>query len=388
MNKRYLSVKVSPISQVIARGDSLRKQGRNILDAGVGEFYKRTPQEIVDAALEGARSAEFGYTDVRGIDALRSTVVEKYRSEYGFSGVCDSNVIVTAGAKHALFNCMQALLNDGDEVVVFSPYWPSYPAMITAAGGRPIIVSAPEFGVEYDIQKFSSCLSSRVRAVIINSPSNPSGQKIQQKTLRLLLNSILRNSDAFVIFDEVYKSIDWSNEDDQQLGEWLPSDLISRVILVNSLSKSCSMTGWRVGYLFANDKIINILKNIQSQSISNVTTIAQHAAVYALKNESRIALDISRELKVKSMRLSGVLNEIDGIKIASPFAGFFCFPDVSDLVQRLGLKNDIELSERLLDDYGLLVVPGVAFGRGGHIRLSYGISGHDMDMLCQILSEV
>lgn len=387
LNKYLSKTSISPISTLVAKAKNLKKNGINIIDAGAGEFYKRTNKEIIHAGLIGITKREFGYTNVRGIDPLREQLLLKIRKFYDIPFANDNNIIVTAGAKHALYSIFQTLINPGDEVIIFAPYWPSYPEMIKTFGG---IVKIFDISIlnKKSTSKFEKLLSVKTKAVVFNSPNNPSGSIFPSDLYLSFVMSTLKKSNAFIMHDNVYDQLSWLSNKIKFPFSHLDTWEIKRNIIINSLSKSCSMTGWRVGYVYAQEKLIEVLTAVNSQSISNIPVIAQHAAIYAVKNETKIAEKICNELKINANKLSASLNEIKDIDFIAPESGMFCFVNFKKYILKNNFKNDIDLADYLLNRYNLVVVPGSVFGKKYYMRFSFGVSKSNLNKIIDIIGMI
>ena len=386
-NKQLSKTSISPISSLVAKARYLKKNGKTIIDAGVGEFYKRTNEEIIQAGLNGIKKKEFGYTNVRGIDPLREQILYKIKNFYDISSATDENIISTAGAKHALYCIFQALINPDDEVIIFSPYWPSYPEMIKTFGGKVKLFDISNVKSN-SIFKFEKLLSSKTKAVIFNSPSNPSGNILPEEIYLSFVLSSLKNSKAFIIHDNVYEYISWSAKNIKFPFLKLGPNAIKRNIIVNSVSKSCCMTGWRVGFIYASHGLIKILTAINSQSISNIPVIAQYAAIHAIKNESEIADQICSELKENVKKISYSLNKVYGINFIIPESGMFCFVDFKKYILRYNFSSDVDFADYLLNEYGLVVIPGSVFGKPDFLRFSFGVSKINLKKIITIINKL
>ena len=386
-NKQLSKTSISPISLLVAKAKNIKRNGQTVIDAGVGEFYKRTNEKVIQAGFKGIIKNEFGYTNVRGIDLLREQILYKIKNFYEISTAIDKNIISTAGAKHGLYCIFQSIINPGDEVVIFAPYWPSYPEMIKTFGGKVKVFDISNLNSK-SIFKFEKLLTSKTKAVVFNSPSNPGGYLLAEEYYFSLVLSSLKNSNAFILHDNVYEHLSWSPKNIKFPFSKLDSKDISRNIIVNSVSKSCSMTGWRVGFVFASHDLIKILTAINSQSISNIPVVAQYAAIYALKNESKIAKEICDELRENSKTLSIALNNINNVNFVEPEAGMFCFVNFSSYIKKNNFKNDTDFAYYLLNKFGLVTVPGIFFGKKNFLRISFGVSKSVLTRIIKILKKL
>jgi aspartate aminotransferase len=286
-------------------------------------------------------------------------------------------VVVSCGAKHTLYNLAQALFDAGDEVIIPSPYWVSYPDIVVLAGGQPVIVNTQEKdGFKIKPEQLKAAITGRTCAVVINSPSNPTGAAYTPKELKALAD-ILVDKDILVISDDIYEKMIYGSFPFANMVTVEPK-MKDKTIVVNGVSKAYAMTGWRIGYAAGPDEIIAAISKIQSQNTSNPTSISQKAAVEALNGDQEVVSVMVREFKKRRDIIVQLLNDISGIKCLSPDGAFYVFPNVSKIYGRSfkgkKISNSTDLIEYLLDEANVAIVPGAAFGSDDHIRLSYATS--------------
>lgn len=373
---RLRGLEPSATLAMAARAKALRKEGRPIIDLTAGEPDFDTPDAIKDAGHEAIRSGFTKYTPAGGIAELKEAVREKFHEEYGIR--CGpGEVTISCGAKHALFNAFMAICGPGDEVVMFSPYWTSYPDIVRMAGGTPIFVPTREAtGFVPEPEALEDALTERTVAVILNSPNNPSGAVYPPEILRDLAG-ILKNRDIFVVSDDIYSILVYGGEVFASIVSW-GDEIRSKTILINGVSKTYSMTGWRIGYATGPREVIQAMEAIQSHSTSNPTSISQKAALEALTGTDdsvetmRLEFDKRREGMVKALR------EIPGFSLTEPKGAFYAFPRVSTLYGKKfdgqEIQGSMGLAEALLEGANVAVIPGMAFGDDDCIRLSYATS--------------
>jgi len=382
--QRTLGIKPSVTLAIAAKAGKLRAEGVKVANFSAGEPDFDTPERIKDAAIEALRKGMTKYTDVRGIEPLRDAVVQKYQREFGLSYRRD-DVLVSCGAKHALYNVLQAVVDPGDEVVIPAPYWVSYSDMALLAGGVSKIIATSE-KTEFHItaDQLAATLTPRTRVFILNSPCNPTGATYERDEL-LAIGRILENHDCLIISDDIYEKIIYEGAQFHNLAALCPA-LRKRTILVNGVSKSYAMTGWRIGYAIGPADIIGAAAKIQSQSTSNPTSIAQAAALEAIRGrQDEVALMV-REFHRRRDAIVERLNQIDGIRCLKPQGAFYVFPNVSGLFGKRAkdkiLSAPCDVADFLLEEAKAAVVPGEDFGSKEHVRFSYATSLDEIEQGC------
>ena len=359
------------------KAKELQRQGKPVISFGVGEPDFDTPQWIKDAAIEAMRQGKTKYTPVAGIPELREAIVRRFLREQGVE-YPSAGVVVTTGAKQALYELFQVLLDPGDEVIVPSPYWVTYPDQIILAGGVPVIVPVGiERGFAFGLEQLKAAATPRTRAVVLNSPQNPSGTVLSQDEVRAIGEFAAAN-DIVIVSDEVYGKLIYDG-----LSHCSPA-AASRAardatVVIDAVSKSYAMTGWRIGYLITSDlKLSQAVQNLQSQLTSNANTIAQWAAAAALDGADndiaamRDAFQARRDLMVEGLR------RLPGFETDLPHGAFYCFPRVREVLDHpprgLRWQDADELAAYLLEEANVAVVPGSGFGMPDYLRFSYATS--------------
>ncbi|MFB3924953.1 MAG: pyridoxal phosphate-dependent aminotransferase [Syntrophales bacterium] len=373
---RTAKIKPSPTLAITARAQYLRAQGRNIIGFGAGEPDFDTPANIKLAAITAIEGGFTKYTPVGGIDelkdAIRSKLLRDNRLDYQHQ-----QIVVSCGAKHALYNLAQVLFEEGDEVIVPAPYWVSYPDIILLTGARPVILETKESeGFKIDPTRLKSMTGRNTKAVILNSPSNPTGIAYDASELAALAEVMLEKK-ILVISDDIYEKIVYDGFSFHNIAEVHP-EIKDATIVVNGVSKAYSMTGWRIGYAAGPREIISAMTEMQSQNTSNPTSISQKAATEALNGDQSIVAEMVREFKMRRDYIVRELNDIPGVHCLNPRGAFYVFPNVAGLFgtsfKGRKINGSAELSEYLLDEADVAVVPGVPFGSDHHVRLSYATS--------------
>jgi aspartate aminotransferase len=383
--ERTLGIKPSVTLAIAAKAGKLRAQGIDIVNFSAGEPDFDTPERIKAAAVDALRKGMTKYTDVKGIEPLREAIAEKYLRDHGLSYRKDE-VLVSCGAKHSVYNIMQAVVDPGDEVLIPAPYWVSYSDMALLAGGVSKIIPTTE-ATNFRIipEQLEAALTRRTRVFILNSPCNPTGATYNRDEL-LAISRILEKHDCLVLADDIYEKIVYENFQVYNLVALSPK-LRERAIIVNGVSKTYAMTGWRIGYALAPGDIISAAAKIQSQSTSNPTSIAQAAALEALRGPQDEVVMMVQEFEKRRNVIVDRLNSITGIKCFKPQGAFYVFPNISGLFGKMSndkkLASPCDVADYLLEEAKVAVVPGEDFGSKEHIRFSYATSLEDIEKGCR-----
>lgn len=376
LSRRLDPIKPSPTLALNAKAKALAAQGVDIVGFAAGEPDFDTPDFIKQAAVKALEQGFTKYTATPGIPELRKAISEKLAKENGLA-FTPEQVLVSCGAKHSLYNVFQALLDPGDEVIIFSPYWVSYPDMVQLAGGTPVIVPTREAdGFAPDPALLKQALSPKTKAVILNSPSNPTGAVLSTEALKAVAE-VLRDHDCLVVSDDIYERLLYTDAPFQNLFNVAP-ELLPRAVVVNGFSKAYSMTGWRLGYAAGPAALIAGMKMIQDQSTSNAASMGQKAAVAALTGPREPIEAMVKEFRARRDLFVEGLNAIEGIRCRKPEGAFYVFPSIEGLFgksyQGAKLHSSMQVSEILLNDFRVAAVPGQPFGAEGFIRMSFATS--------------
>jgi len=372
---RLNAIKPSPTLALNAKAKALLAQGVDVVSFAAGEPDFDTPDFIKQAAIDALGQGFTKYTPTAGIPELREAICAKLARDNHLTYAPDQ-VLVSVGAKHSLYNIFQALLNEGDEVIILSPYWVSYPEMVQLAGGKPVIIETrEEDGFAPDPEVIRKALTPRTKALIINSPSNPSGVVLSRDTLAKIAEAV-RGHDCLLVSDDIYEKLLYAGEF-SNIGNVAP-DLVSRLVVVNGMSKAFSMTGWRLGYAAGPKWLISGMQMIQDQSTSNPSSFSQKAAVAALKGPESLFEPMVKEYRARRDMVVEALNSMDGVRCRTPEGAFYVLPNISGLYGRFykgtPLKGSLQVSEILLNDFRIAAVPGAPFGVDANIRLSFATS--------------
>ena len=370
---RMQRIKPSPTLAVTARAAKLKAEGKDIIGLGAGEPDFDTPAHIAEAGIAAIRGGMTRYTNVDGTPELKDAIIAKFQRDNGLT-YARNQILVSAGAKHTIFNLMQALLDDGDEVVIPAPFWVSYPDMALLAGGVPVIVSAgPEQGYKITPAQLDAAITPKTKLFILNSPSNPTGAAYTRAELAALGEVLLRHPQVVIGTDDMYEHIWWGPEPFCSLVTACPA-LYDRTVTINGVSKSYAMTGWRIGYCGGPSELIKAMATLQGQSTSNPTSISQHAAAVALNGDQACVREMNQHFKARHDWLVAALNSLPGVSCLPGFGTFYAFANVKGAMEKLGCADDNAFAEKLITDALVAVVPGSGFGAPDHMRLSFACS--------------
>lgn len=373
--QRIKLIKPSPTLALNARAKALAAQGVDVAGFVAGEPDFDTPEFIKQAAIDSLKAGFTKYTPTAGIPELREAICAKLQRDNQLTYAPDQ-VLVSVGAKHSLYNVFQALLNEGDEVIILSPYWVSYPDMVMLAGGKPVFVETrEENGFAPDPEAIRRALTPRTRAIVLNSPSNPSGAVFSRAALEGIASAV-RSHDCLIISDDIYEKLLYQGQF-ANIGNVAP-DLVPRLVVVNGMSKAYSMTGWRLGYAAGPKPLIAGMQMIQDQSTSNPASMVQKAALAALKGPTDFIGTMVEEYRARREMIVSGLNALQGVRCRKPEGAFYVFPNMQGLLGRTykgaPLGSSARIAEVLLDDFRVAVVPGAPFGAEGYVRLSFATS--------------
>lgn len=382
---RIQRVKPSPTLAVTARVAELRAAGKDIIGLGAGEPDFDTPDHIKAAGIQAIKDGFTRYTAVDGTPTLKKAIIAKFKRDNGLDYAADQ-VLVSCGGKQSFYNLCQAMLNTGDEVIIPAPYWVSYPDMVLLAEAEPVIVATGvDSHFKISAEQLDAAITPKTRLFVINSPSNPTGVAYSRAELESLGEVLRKHPQVLIATDDMYEHILWSEEPFSNILDACP-DLYERTIVLNGVSKVYAMTGWRIGYAGGPADLIKAMKKVQSQSTSNPASISQAAAQAALEGDQSCIEPMIKAFRERHDFVVEALNRIPGVVCLPADGTFYCFPQVQAVIDRLdAVSNDIELAEYLLDNAGVALVPGSAFGAPGYVRISFATS---MDILKDALARL
>lgn len=376
LSERAKRIKPSPTLSIDAKAKAMKASGIDIVSFGVGEPDFDTPENIKEAAIKAIKEGFTKYTPVGGIDSLKDAIIEKFNKDNNLNYTREE-IIVSCGAKHSLYNIAQALLNPGDEVLIPSPYWVSYPDQVLLNDAIPVFVKTYESdSFMLRPEAIESSITKKTKALILNSPSNPTGLTYDRKTLEKIAEVVLRYG-IFVISDEIYEKLTYDGFKHVSIASF-DNEIKAKTTVVNGLSKAYAMTGWRVGYAAGPKELIKAMTNIQSQSTSNPTSIAQKAAVEALRGPQDFITVMLAEFDKRRRFLINELNSVPGMSCLAPTGAFYAFPNTSKLYGKSAgertISSSSDLALYLLEEANVALMHGDAFGDDDHVRLSYATS--------------
>ncbi len=381
-------IKPSPTIAVTQKARELKAAGKDVIGLGAGEPDFDTPDNIKQAAIKAINDGDTKYTAVDGTPALKKAIVEKFKKENNLDYTTDQ-ITVGAGGKHVIYNAMMATLNEGDEVIVPAPYWVSYPDMVLLAGGKPVIMECDEkqgFKINpIDLEKF---ITPKTKWIILNSPSNPTGACYSEQDIKAIAAILEKHNHVYILSDDIYEHVTYEGFKFFTIAQI--NSLKDRVLTMNGVSKAYSMTGWRIGYAAGPKDIVKAIAKIQSQSTTNPSSISQAAAVEALSGTQGFIKERANSFQERRDFVVNALNAIDGIECLNPDGAFYVFPSCKGLMGKKDsngneIKSDTDFVQSLLENSGIAVVQGSAFGLEGFFRISYATS---MDNLKKAMDKI
>ena len=381
-------IKPSPTIAVTQKARELKAAGKDVIGLGAGEPDFDTPDNIKQAAIKAINDGDTKYTAVDGTPALKKAIVEKFKKENNLDYTTDQ-ITVGAGGKHVIYNAMMATLNEGDEVIVPAPYWVSYPDMVLLAGGKPVIMECDEkqgFKINpIDLEKF---ITPKTKWIILNSPSNPTGACYSEQDIKAIAAILEKHNHVYILSDDIYEHVIYEGFKFFTIAQI--NSLKDRVLTMNGVSKAYSMTGWRIGYAAGPKDIVKAIAKIQSQSTTNPSSISQAAAVEALSGTQDFINERANSFQERRDFVVNSLNAIDGIECLNPDGAFYVFPSCKGLMGKKDpngneIKSDTDFVQSLLENSGIAVVQGSAFGLEGFFRISYATS---MDNLKKAMDKI
>ncbi|HOX46284.1 MAG TPA: pyridoxal phosphate-dependent aminotransferase [Myxococcota bacterium] len=375
LSQRVQAIQPSVTLAITARAKALQAAGERVLPMAAGEPDFPTPAPIREACVRALEAGHTGYAPSAGIPELRAAVRKRVQAELGLA-YGDDQVVVSCGAKHCLFNAMQSLLGPGDRGLVQSPYWVSYPAQMVLAGAEPVLLPIPASGAGLNRPALEAALGERTRVLVLNSPCNPSGHVLSADDIDYVAG-LARQNDLTIVSDDIYDQLIYGPERPAHILRRHP-DLQDRVIVVHGVSKTYSMTGWRLGYALGPKPVIAAMRKVQDQSTSNATTFVQHAAITALESPPALVAGMLAAFAERRKRIVAGLSGLPGLRCQAPDGAFYAFPDVSGLLARSldgqAVGSALRLAELLLERERVACVPGEAFGAPGYLRFSFACS--------------
>jgi aspartate aminotransferase len=381
-------IKPSPTIAVTDKARALKAAGRNVIGLGAGEPDFDTPENIKEAAIRAIREGRASkYTAVDGIPELKAAIAQKFKRENGLD-YKPSQITVSVGGKQVLYNAFMATLNPGDEVIIPAPYWVSYPDMVLLAGGKPVeVVCTMENGFKITAAQLERAITPKTKWFLLNSPSNPSGAAYSRAELKALTDVLMKNTHVHVMTDDMYEHLTYDGFVFTTPAQVEPA-LYGRTLTINGVSKAYCMTGWRIGYAGGPEPLIKAMAMIQSQSTTNPAAVSQWAAVEALSGPREFIAKHNRIFQERRDLVVSMLNQANGIKCPTPEGAFYVYPSCAGTMGRTTpsgkkLASDEDFVTELLDQEGVAVVHGSAFGLGPAFRISYATKTDDLEEACR-----
>jgi aspartate aminotransferase len=381
--RRVLQTPSSDTLTLSATANQLKAQGKPIINLTVGEPHFLTPEPIRQAVIGTLKQGLYAkYTAVEGMLSLKTAIIKKFLRDNQLQ-YSPEQIIVTTGAKQAIYNLMQTLLEEGDEVIIPAPYWGSYPAMVALTSASTVVISSSiEQHFKITPEQLEQAITPKTKLLILNNPNNPTGVVYRHEELQALSEVLLKHPNIIILSDDIYESIYWAPVPFKNIVQICPA-LYDRTVVVNGVSKAYAMTGWRIGYAAGAKELIKYMTLVQSQSTSCPNAIAQFAAQVALEIDPQYVCAMNQTYQENHMQMQQALNQIPNIHCLAAKGAFYSFPAVHTLLKNTKLKTDIELAEYLLHEAHLATVPGTGFGAPGHLRFSFAL---ESDLLKEALA--
>lgn len=375
--RKQLASRVSTLSPsttlaITAKAKEMKAAGIDVIGLGAGEPDYNTPENILEAAYQSMKDGKTKYTPAGGLPQLKDAIIDKLKRDQGLT-YTRKEVLVGIGAKHVLYTLFQVLLNKGDEVIIPSPFWVSYPEQVKLAEGTPVFVegtAAEQFKVS--AKQIRDAITDQTKAIIINSPGNPTGMIYSKEELTAIAE-VCREKDVWIISDEIYEKLVYDDKEHVSIAQ-LSEDAKDRTFIINGVSKSHSMTGWRIGYIAGNEEVVSAMTNLASHSTSNPATTSQYAAIEAYNGPQDTVEVMRKDFESRMNQAYPKLSAIPGFHVLKPQGAFYLLPDVQEAVKKTGYANVDDFAQALLTEAKVAVIPGTGFGSDTTIRLSYATS--------------
>lgn len=376
LSRKAQAIEPSLTLAITAKAKEMKEKGIDVISFSAGEPDFNTPKNIINAAIKAMEDGNTKYTSVNGILQLREAICKKFKDDNGLE-YNPSQIVVSTGAKQSLANTFLAILNPGDEVIVSTPYWVSYPELIKLADGKPVFVEGDEkSNYKFTKENLEKAVTAKTKAIVLNTPNNPTGTIYNKEELEVIAD-FAKKYDIIIISDEMYEKLIYDNENHISIAS-LPKDAYERTIVINGLSKSYAMTGWRIGYCAASEKIAKLMISIQSHVTSNVCSITQYAALEALSGPQDEITKMINEFEKRRNYMINRIESIDNLSIVKPKGAFYIMINIENCLGKeingKILNDSMEFCASLLENEKLAVIPGKAFGLNNYIRVSYATS--------------
>lgn len=393
LSKKGLEIAPSVTLEITAKAKAMKDSGIDVVSFGAGEPDFNTPENIQSEGIRAIKEGLTRYTPASGIIELKKAICEKLKKDNGLE-YKPSNIIISSGAKHSIHNALLAILNPGDEVIFGVPYWVSYPDLVKLADGVPVYVETKEENdFKFSVEDLNKVLTPKTKAIILNSPSNPTGAIYLEEELKSIADWAVKNN-IFVISDEIYEKLVYDEEKHISMASF-NEEIKNLTILINGMSKAYAMTGWRIGYAAAHEDIIKIMSNIQSHATSNPCSISQYASVEGLLGDQNSVEEMKKHFKERRDYMADTINSIRGLSCSKPKGAFYIMVNFTQLlgksIRGKVINSSLDFASVLLEEGNVAVVPGIAFGDDKYIRLSYATSmeniNRGLDRIKQLVEE-
>ncbi|WP_406242167.1 pyridoxal phosphate-dependent aminotransferase [Tissierella carlieri] len=376
LSAKGLRIAPSITLEITAKAKAMKDSGIDVISFGAGEPDFNTPENIQQEGIRAIKEGLTRYTPASGIVEFKKAVCEKFKIDNGLE-YKPSNIIISNGAKHSIHNALMAILNSGDEVIFAVPYWVSYPELVRLADGVPVYIETKEENdFKFNVEDLNKVLTDKTKAIILNSPSNPTGSIYTEEELRAIAEWAVKNN-IFVISDEIYEKLIYDDNKHVCIASF-NEDIKRLTILINGMSKSHAMTGWRIGYAAAHEEIIKVMSNIQSHATSNPCSISQYASVVGLTGDQNSVEEMKKHFVERRNYMADTINSIKGLSCRKPQGAFYIMVNFTQLLGKTikghAINSSMDFANLLLDEGKVAVVPGIAFGDDKYVRLSYATS--------------
>lgn len=380
LSEKGLRISPSVTLEITAKAKSMKAKGIDVISFGAGEPDFNTPENIRKEAIRAIENGLTKYTPTSGIIELKEAVCKKFKEDNNIE-YKPENIIISSGAKHSIYNALMAIINPGDEVIIGVPYWVSYPELVKLSGGTPVLLHTKEENdFKFTVEDLERVKTNNTKALILNSPSNPTGAIYYRDELEQIANWAVRNN-IFVISDEIYEKLVYEGEHISIAS--LNEDIKDLTIVINGMSKAYSMTGWRIGFLAAHKEIAKVINNIQSHTTSNPCSISQYASVVGLTGDQSAVYEMKKHFKNRRDYMVETVNSIKGLSCRKPKGAFYIMVNISQLkgttIKGYSINSSLDLAKVLLDEGKVAVIPGIGFGDDNYIRLSYATSMENIE---------
>lgn len=376
LSKKGLAIEPSVTLDITAKAKAMKDAGIDVISFGAGEPDFNTPEHIQEEAIRAIKTGLTRYTPASGIVELKKAICEKLKKENQLE-YSPSNIIISNGAKHSIYNALMAILNPGDEVIFGVPYWVSYPELVRISDGVPVLIETKEENdFKFNVEDLERVRSDKTKAIILNSPNNPTGGIYNEDELKEIADWAVKNN-IFIISDEIYERLVYDGDKHVSIAS-INEDVKKLTILINGMSKAYAMTGWRIGYTAAHEDIIKVMSNLQSHTTSNPCSISQYASVIALLGDQSGVEEMKKHFEGRRNYMSDTINSIKGLSCRKPKGAFYIMMNFTQLlgktIEGITINSSLDFSKLLLEKGKVAVVPGIAFGDDKYVRLSYATS--------------